>query len=146
MGEVEKINSYSFPPMLGHIDDVAEGSPEWAERLGLRVKLAVEHAERFGVDELLIEIKRALTAKIAPWTVWPEDKPCGQATRYFEYVSGSSIEKLDALVNASKDNETLTLWRQATVSPKGGDRRSEGYKEGKTNHDNVMIESKQGNS
>src|SRR5215469_4219664 len=97
----EKIKPYSFPPMLGHIDEVPEGTPEWAERLGLRIKLAVEHAERFGVDELLIEIKRALEAKLPPWEIWPESDPCGKAPRYFEYVSGSSIEKIDALMNAS---------------------------------------------
>ena len=140
MDRSKKINSYSFPPMLGHINDVDEGTPEWAERLGLRIKLAVQHAERFGVDDVITEIKRALEAKIPPWKIWPIDNPCANAVRYFQYVSGTSIDTIDALMNASRDEETLRLWRKAVTRPKGINQYT------KKDNDNIMIHSKQGTS
>ena len=41
-------------------------------------------------------------------------------------------------MNASRDEETLRLWRKAVTRPKGGDQYT------KKDNDNIMIHSKQG--
>jgi len=109
------MKTHEYPPMLGSPDDVAEGTAEWAERLGLRLKLGVEHIEQFGIDRLIPEIERALNASPAPWEVFPEERPCKTVDRYFEYAAGINCKSLRELIHAYKGSEPEYATRYAPL-------------------------------
>jgi len=92
--------TYKYPPMLGPPDEYPVGSPEWAERQGLAISIAVENIEQFGVNRLIPEVVKALDADPRPWQVFPPKKPCRTPEAYFQLMAGISCESLAELIHA----------------------------------------------
>ena len=94
-----------YPPMLGPLEAVPAGSPEWAERLGLRIKFGVENTEQWGVERLIPWVDLALENQPPPWAVWPVDHPCRTPERYFSYAANATIPNLIKLIAAYKGDD-----------------------------------------
>jgi hypothetical protein len=103
--------------MLGPFERVQAGSPEWAERLGLGIKLEIEHTEKYGIERLEPLLQIALATKPHPWEVWPVERPCQTPDGYFQYAAGTGCDDLAKLVSAFKgdDYSLVRALRKATA-------------------------------
>ena len=141
---------YNYPPMLGPLEDWPAGSPEWAERLGFRIKIGIEKIEDQGIDRLIPWIRLALDTKPAPWEVWPVERPCHTPDRYFQYATCTGCDDLAKLIAAYK-GETDSLVRALKVARSKGERvladeNQRGGQGGVLLHRDSMKEVRQGNT
>jgi hypothetical protein len=105
--EFQFLDKHVYPPMLGPLEETPAGSPDWAERLGLRLQLTIQRFEHFGVEELIPLLELALNTDPHPWKVWPKEQPAGTAEHYFRYAAGINCASLADLIHAYKPGHPL---------------------------------------
>lgn len=110
---------HKYPPMLGPLEDVAAGTPEWAERLGLRIMHGVERIEEQGIERLIPWIEMALNTNPAPWQTWPLERPCLTPDGYFRYAASIDCASLSKLVAAYKGDNDLLVRRLQRATAEG---------------------------
>jgi hypothetical protein len=110
---------HNYAPMLGPLEDWPAGSPEWAERLGFRIKLGIENIEEQGIDRLIPWIQLALDTEPHPWEVWPADRPCLTPDRYFDYAAGIYCPDLADLIAAYKGRDFSLVRRLRGATAEG---------------------------
>lgn len=120
---------HEYPPMLGPLEAVSAGSPEWAERLGLRIKHGVERVEKEGIGRLVPLIEMALNTLPAPWQIWPPDRPCLTPDGYFKYAAHIECASLAKLVAAYK-GEDHSLVRRLQRAQADGETKIAGQNTG----------------
>jgi hypothetical protein len=139
---------YRFRDVMnaGRPEDHPVGSVKWAESLAIALNWQTEHAEKFGVDELIPTLELIETAEAKPWMVWPEEKPCGNADTFFQLSCGLSVRQVKALVEAYAPDKKFTFDDAVTERTMTHSEAGKTGGRGNKASDNVTSFSGRGNS